>query len=351
MNRAIQFSLQTPAPPDLWDEIYSEDPEALPTQSRAWAQAISDGGQYKDRSRLYTFADGSRAVMPVFQKKSGMGLPGRLWSQPSAWGFGGPIADQLLNEAHLSAVLDDLAGASELGMHIRPNPNQADAWQRAAAGRWTEIDRTAHVLDLDGGLDAVWANRFKPRTRTAIRKAQTSDIEVEFGRSSEHIDAFYRLFEQSVLRWARKQNEPAPLALWRAHRRDPPDKFHAMASAMQGAFGLWLALYRGEAIAGILVLQDRNAHYTRGAMNEALAGPLSANVLLHYRAIEAACGAGCRYYHMGETGHSDSLAQFKSRFGAAPVPYAEYYRETVPITKLVETAKDWVKGAMRFRDA
>jgi lipid II:glycine glycyltransferase (peptidoglycan interpeptide bridge formation enzyme) len=85
-------------------------------------------------------------------------------------------------------------------------------------------------------------------------------------------------------------------------------------------------------------------------MDKELAGPTRANYLLHRLAIEEACAAGCRYYDMGETGVSASLAQFKTRFGARPYAYAEYHLERLPITRASYGARGVVKRLIGFRD-
>ena len=53
---------------------------------------------------------------------------------------------------------------------------------------------------------------------------------------------------------------------------------------------------------------------------------------------EAACDAGCTTYHMGETGSSASLSQFKTRFGARPVAYQELRIERLPVTAVTTAA-------------
>lgn len=343
-------AVTSPVPQSAWERIYHGDADALPTQSWRWAQALISTGRFADRSRLYTFDDGRQALVPLFCVIHGGLFPGRLWSQPAAWGFGGVVAEAGIDATQLRMILGDLGHASLLGVGLRPNPLHAAAWSEAAQG-WTTIERSAHVLDLEGGMANVWEQRFKPRTRTAIRKAQAAGMDIVRGRSDDLIAEFYQLFEKSVIRWAGKQREPVPLALWRARRRDPIDKFHRLAESMGDGFRLWLARHDGQAVAAILVLQDANAHYTRGAMDEDLAGPLSANVLLHYRAIEEACAGGCRFYHMGETGRSEALAQFKSRFGAVAVPYAEYLKEALPLARLTRGAKTLIKRVIGFRDA
>jgi hypothetical protein len=48
--------------------------------------------------------------------------------------------------------------------------------------------------------------------------------------------------------------------------------------------------------------------------------------------IEAACQAGCRHYHMGESGEVESLKHFKSRFGAVEQAFPTCFRELIPVT-------------------
>jgi lipid II:glycine glycyltransferase (peptidoglycan interpeptide bridge formation enzyme) len=193
--------------------------------------------------------------------------------------------------------------------------------------------------------------RFSSRTRNKIRKAEKAGLTIERDRSGELVPEFYDLFLQSISRWATKQHEPLWMARWRARRRDPITKIESIIKALGDSCRLWIARYRGQPVAAILVLQGANAHYTRGAMNKDLAGPTQANYLLHRVAVEEACQAGCRYYHMGETGASGSLAQFKAHFGAAPYAYAEYRLERFPISRLDQGLRGVVKRIVGFQDA
>jgi hypothetical protein len=85
-------------------------------------------------------------------------------------------------------------------------------------------------------------------------------------------------------------------------------------------------------------------------MVKELAGPVRANYLLHRVAIEDACRAGCRTYDFGESGESAALAQFKTRFGARPVPYQELVVERLPLTAADRLARSAVKRVIGFRD-
>ena len=133
---------------------------------------------------------------------------------------------------------------------------------------------------------------------------------------------------------------------------DPAEvaKFEAMAAHLGDAFRLWVARHNGVAVAATLVLQGTNAHATRGVMDRDLAGPLSANALLEWRAIRDAADAGCRRYHMGESGSSRSLAKYKRSFGAGVFDYAEYRHERVPLLRIDRLARSSVKRLIGFRD-
>ncbi|MBI2717362.1 MAG: GNAT family N-acetyltransferase [Rhizobiales bacterium] len=343
-------NVSMPVAEQMWNAVYQTDDQAMPTQSPKWAEAVARIGRFRDVSRLYDFGGGQRAVLPMFAGQ----MPGARWSRqfspPAAWGFGGPIASRPLSAAQLRSILEDVAALPALSTQIRPNPLDAGLWREAAPRGWTAIARTAHVLSLEGGFDKVFASRFKSDTRNRIRRAERAGLEIVSGNSTDLVGEFHALLRRSILRWGRRQGEPAPLARFRGNLRDPQSKFVGLAAVAQPLFRLWIARLAGKPVAAILVLRDRQAHYTRGAMDETVAGETYANYLLHHAAIKDACEHGCRHYHMGETGNSASLAQFKSRFGAVAVPYAEYRHERLPISALQDKAKSMVKRMIGFRD-
>jgi hypothetical protein len=85
-------------------------------------------------------------------------------------------------------------------------------------------------------------------------------------------------------------------------------------------------------------------------MNQEVAGPARANDLLHRMAIVEPCEEGCRYYHIGETGSSETLGRFKERFGAMACSYGGYHLERVPITSTGRWLRKAVKRGTGFRD-
>jgi hypothetical protein len=339
----------TPAPREAWLEVLREDGNDLVTQTPAWLDCVCSAGGYEDASRLYETGDGRRLVLPLV-RRARAGVLSTQASLPHAWGVGGLVGAGTRRAEDVAAVLADLARSGVLRTSLRPNPLEAEAWAAARPAGVEAVPRLAHVLDLEGGFDEVWSRRFPSATRTKIRRAERAGLDVELDTTGRLVPAFYGLYEQSLERWAAKQHEPAWLARRRGTRRDPLEKFELLARALGDAFRLWVARLDGRPVAAIVVLVGANASYTRGAMDAEPAGRTFANYLLHRLAIEDACAAGCRWYHMGETGGSASLAHFKTRLGAEAYAYAEYHVERVPLTALDRRARGVVKRLIGFRD-
>lgn len=350
MMRAPIAKVVSPAPRDIWENLIEQDSSVLVSQTPGWIDAMRAMG-YRDASRLYEMANGRQMVLPLVRRA---GLPAglaRYMSFPNGWGIGGLVtSDGEQRCEDMAAVLDDLAEHTGVGVSIRPNPLHCREWAASDRPGIVTVPRYAHVLDLEGGFAKVWMQRFKSSKRTAVRKAKQSGIQVECDSSGSLVTVFYELWERSLTRWASQQHEPVWLTRLRGLQRDPILKFDLMAKHLKGACHIWVARRKGEPIAAIVVLQGANAHATRAVMNEELAGPVRASDLLHCCAIEAACKAGCRHYHFGESGQSKALAQFKGSFGAEGYAYAEYRLERLPITPVDQWARCLVKRAIGFKD-
>jgi hypothetical protein len=345
------MSVHSPADRDAWKELMAVDPNALVTQSPEWLEATCTVKNYMDASRIYEISGRGTFILPMVRTAHVPRSLSTLSGYPSSWGFGGILGSVRPEPQDIHLIIENLLQQPEPRIMIRPNPLLSKTWNIAQRNGVLSIPRLAHVLDLKGGFSEIWSKRFKTNTRRNIRKSEVSDLVVECETSGGLLPEFFHLFNHSVKRWAEMQNEPLWLAKLRADRRDSIEKFSILGKCLGNAFRVWVAWYHGEPAAAIIVLQGANAHYTRGVMNQELAGPTRANDLLHKLAIEEACKAGCRYYHMGETGNSKSLARFKSRFGAVAYPYFEFRIERVPITRMDQVIRTTIKRIIGFKDA
>jgi hypothetical protein len=341
----------SPAPRGAWRELLAADADGLVTQSPEWLDALCAGGSYEDASRLYETDRGTRLVLPMVRRRGPwpFGLA-PLASMPHAWGMGGFLADRRATQEDVAAIVADLASSSALRTKIRPNPLHDDDWRHARSWGAVAIPRCAHVVDLRGGVDEVWRG-FRSHGRQGVRRAERSGLDVECDATGRLVPVFYELLQLSIERWASQQHEPLALARWRGRRRDPLEKFVRWAAALGDAMRVWVAWKDGSPAASIIVLQGANANDTRGAMNKELAGPTSANDLLEWLAIQDACRAGCRWFHLGESGSSPTLSRYKEKFGARPVSYSEYMFERLPLARADTLSRGLVKRVLRFRDA
>ena len=347
---ASAVRVTTPAPLEVWRDLHRHDPESLLTQSPEWLECLRASGGYRDASRLYEFASGQQLLTPLVERK---GLPRRLAvgaSWPYAWGIGGVLARREPSPEELRAVFADLS-KHFFSLNLTPNPLRGDRWREAAPRGVTAVPRREHVLDLEGGFETVWRERFKSKTRNKVRKAQKLGVEVQSDSSGALVPVFYDLFRRSVDRWAEQQSEPRWLSHLRTSRRDPLSKFEHIARILGDACRVHVAWHEGQPVAAIIVLLGaNNADYIRGAMDKDLAGPVNANDLLHSVATEEACAAGCRYYHMGESAWSKNLSSFKERFGARAYEHREYRLERLPLSRADRALREVVKRLIGFED-
>jgi CelD/BcsL family acetyltransferase involved in cellulose biosynthesis len=341
----------SPAPVEVWEEIFRADPEAVPYQSPAWFRAICRMNEYADASRLYELSGGRRFILPLVRRRA---LPARLStaaSMPSGWGMGGLIGGDVLEARDVTAIFEDLAGLPYLSIGLRPNPRAGELYAAAAPANIARTPRRAHVIDLAGGYEYVWQKLFTKQTRKNIRYAEKMGVTIEVDTTGRLMPVFYDLLRQSFDRWAEQQNEPLALARWRSERRDPFKKFEMIAREMGDACRVLVAWFEEKPVAAGMVLQYHNINDSRFAMDKELAAPVRAGDLLQMVAIRDACEAGCRFYHLGESGNSAGLDHYKSRFGAVASSYAEYHIEKLPLTSTDRQLRGLVKRMIGFKDA
>ena len=329
----------SPAPREVWSELVERDPFVFPYQTPLGMDAICAAYDAEDASRLYDFSDGRKLVLPLFHRRR---LPLQLTMEESPL-VGSLVSPGPASRQELQAIFSDLADRPSLRTLVRPGALAAEAWADAAPAGLPSVQCRSHVLELGGGFESVWNDRFNGQARRAIRKAEKADIEVECDSASRLLAEFHDLLLLSVDRWAQRRHEPLFIARWRFRRREPIEVMRRMFETLGNACQIWLARVNGQPAAAIVVLFGSNAHYTRGAMNIELAGPTRASFLLQKLAIERACEAGCRYYNMGQTGSSETLARFKNHFGAEPYTHKEYRFERLPFTAVEAPLRGLIK--------
>jgi hypothetical protein len=344
-------SVVSPAPRSAWQAVFDQDVEAVPYQSPQWTDALCRSAHRRDGSRLYTFSDGTQMVLPLIAHPWLPAIMGMAGSMPWGWGIGGLVSTSPVQVEHIRAVVNDLTTrAPYLRLSIRPNPRAGEVWKAAMPPGARRLDRLAHAIDLEGGFDAVWHNRFSSSTRKYVTRAEQTGVVVERDDQGRLVPAYYELFREATRRWAAQQHEPLLLARLRGYRRDPEQKFATIAQTLKDACRIYVAYVDGQPAAACLILSYHNANAARVVLDRERVGKSGAPDLMMKCAIEDACKAGCRYFHQGESGASKGIADFKRRVGGTAYEYEEYYLERLPVTAVDHAVRTGVKKLIHFKD-
>ena len=149
----------TPAPRDTWRSVLAEDSRALPEHAPEWVDALCRVGPYADASRLYSFADGRRFVLPLVRRTGVAGLGRWLMSYPPSWGMGGLVGGGADGDV-IRAVLTDLKSTRSQRVSIRPDPRRFALWSTEVDDSDTLLRRRAHVIELrkrSGSAKTSWS--------------------------------------------------------------------------------------------------------------------------------------------------------------------------------------------------
>jgi Acetyltransferase (GNAT) domain len=347
----VKLAAEGAAARGVWNRVLANDPDATISQTPTWMDCLCASGGWRDVTRAYLADDGRELVLPLAGWRRSGRVAAVAASMPFGWGTGGLLGLQgRPSAADVAAVVADLARERSVRTTLRPGPAMEHEW---AAGVPEHVRRTRHMsqsIELADGFSAV-SSRFSSSARRNVRKAERGPVTVEWDEGGRLVSVFDALYRTSVARWAERQHEPRALAQWRARRRDPPSKFQLVAERLGAACRIGIARRSGVPAAAIIVLMHgEHSTYWRGAMDQTLATGTGANELLHCNAIEDACQAGRRWYHMGDSAPGSSLAEFKRRLGAQEEHYTGYRLERWPLSAAEERVRTVVKRLLRFRD-
>ena len=322
----------SPAPRGAWTAALDADPLAVPTQTPEWTDFTCRATGGRDASRLYEFRDGRTAVLPAVARRWA-GVRVTEESMPYGFGYGGlvvpdgkPAADEV------AAVLADVARRPVVRTALTPSPVAAGDWSAAAPAGTVRVGYLSHVVDLDGGFDAVFA-RYRSDMRRNVKKAAKQSLEVREVRDVSLVEVFAGLNAQSVDRWAEQKGQPKWVARTVERRRDRVGRLRGALGVAGSSCVGWTAHCEGEPVAAYVAVFDRaSAFFWMSAMNKELADRTRAGALLQSLAIEQACAEGMRWFHLGESDPGSGVARFKEGFGAVAVEHEALRFERLPVT-------------------
>ena len=344
------FKVESPAPRDAWESIAESGQDLMATQSLAWRDSVFSDGKYKDVSLLYEFSSGQRVLLPLARPRVRTLVEPVAASWPRRWLEGGPISlGGRVTPDQASAILRHVARRDIFGAEIHLSHISDPVWLDEARklGFRARVEPT-YILDLAGGFDDVWANRFHKSLRSGVRKAERSGLDVEVDQSGGSLDVLYDLYTQSIERWSGTMHVPMWFARYHATRATPRSTLDRVAEHFGKNCTTWVARLKGEPVAALMVLQAGScAMFWKGPMNKSLAGPTRASEYLRKLAIEQACRDEFRFLYMGRA--EGSLAVFKERLGATLHHTHLLQAERLPVQKTMDFSKNSVRKAIAFR--
>jgi CelD/BcsL family acetyltransferase involved in cellulose biosynthesis len=326
---------------DTWKELIRQDPTALIFQTPEWLRCLTRCG-WTDASRMYETRDGRLLVLPLVGRRHRPSRASVLASLPPGWGTGGIVASGGVRPDEVAAVAAQLVSEGFLQVRLRPSFLAGPAWELAALPLGKPIRRQVHVLDLRGGMDQVWNNRFRSKARqgmrAALRRADESGVTVHCGTTPDLVSQFYELYLKWAAYRARARGIPPWLAQVRARHAEPRRIFEVVASEMGDRCRIRVASLQDRPVAATVTLRgDFTAIYWRGYDDRERAQAYHLPEMLQLAAIKEACGWDCHDYEMGESGGIASLERFKQKLGGQPRPVAEYRLERLPLSELQDS--------------
>ena len=268
--------------------------------------------EYAHEPQIAEFADGARVLIPLIRVQS------RLFRVYEAMPLslqGMPIGDSRQHvSAALNAINADVLSVSGGALGY----SGADACFNIPDMNCT-IGET-HILDLSVGFDAIWKDNFGTKVRNQCRAALKRGVETFEATTPAEFDEYYEIYVENCARWG-YETPPYPRALFREL---------AGLRRQNNAPGVQLQLARveGQTVAGVLLFHGRRSVlYWSGGMRREFSSLSPNNALLEV-VIRQACENGQHIFDFGASGPLHSVRKFKESFGAHPVDFANFSRQS-----------------------
>jgi serine/alanine adding enzyme len=293
-----------PAPDDGagWDD-FAAAAEGTFCHRWGWRGVMEEVMGHRCEYLVAREADGAWAgVLPLVHMRSR--LLGRYVISIPFVNDGGPLGSPRARAALAAAAVESARAAGARLLELR---------SRAEAGPAVEtcVRKVAVHLDLPPTVEALWAETFRAKLRSQIRRPLREGLEARVG--PDEVEGFYGVFARNM----RDLGTPVlPRAL-----------FHALLRA----FGddVVFATVRtpaGEAVAGGCALLWQGEMEISWASSLRAWNPVSPNMLLYARLMEEAVRRGVRVFSFGRCTPGSPTHRFKLQWGGRelPLPWGQW---------------------------
>lgn len=306
-----------------WDQLVLAHPDATFFHSSSWAKTLAKSYSHKPFYLCYSRSGTPQALLPMMEVNSP--FTGRRGVALPFSDFCAPLLFEKENSGGIVSELAALAAENAWSHFQLRDPQSLDLSAETATQYYS------HVLDLQPGLDALFAGLSSP-VRRAIRKAEKSKLSVQISQSWKSVLQFYGLHVRTRRRHGLP---PQSLSFFR----------NLFDEAIRTGLGFVTQATLGKrCVSAALFFQfGRRALYKYGASDPAAQG-LRANNLVMWEAIRHLAQSSSDSLHFGRTSLTDSgLRRFKSGWGATE-GVIKYLRWNTAVGQ-------WAPGADRSKGA
>ncbi|HEU4928977.1 MAG TPA: GNAT family N-acetyltransferase [Candidatus Krumholzibacteria bacterium] len=286
-------------PPEL-DAVADGAPRATFYHTRAWLESLADAYP-RLASRCLIAHDGAAPVafLPYFVTRRGPFVS--LWSLPFGT-YGGPVGQ--------------IAAAGDLLRVFRSQSERRLVVEAGLVDFHNDIDPTGasvehastHVVDLSGGYDTVWRDRFDKSRRRRARRAQEAGVVVRRAAGDEDVRRFVEVYRTRLAGWDARSGHPDAL-------------FRALVARGGNRVRLSVAEHTGEVVGGHVNFYYKDAVIAWYGMASRRGDELQAGTLLYAEAMREACEEGFRTYNLGASLGKASLVEYKQSLGGVAHQY------------------------------
>jgi CelD/BcsL family acetyltransferase involved in cellulose biosynthesis len=287
------------------DEVVLDSPQATFYHTGVWIDSLSivyPGMKF----RCIAIEDSGRIIgcLPYFVIKRG---PARvLWSLPFGT-YGGPIAradsvDARVEERLLAKYASQRRGwgVQEIGL--------VDFASTVPDGFFSVDVSTTHMLDLDGGFEEIWNDRFDKAKRRQARKAKREGLSVVEAASVTDVKSYYAIYEERSRQWGQRLRYPVSL-------------FVELFARGKGNVRLFLAYRGSELLGGHFNFYFKDTVIAWNGVSRDSGVGTQASTLLYSECIRDACERGFKRYNLGSSLGKTTLIGYKESLGAASRGY------------------------------
>ncbi len=307
-NAQNNIRVVDPLADSRWDELVAKHPKASPFHKRGWLRALQLTYGYDP------FVVTSAA--PGKPMKDGM-----VFCRVSSWVTGAravslPFADHC---EPLASSAGEVAGFSEWLQAEREFQRwkyvefrSLGLFEQVSSGPQPSSSYCFHELDIQPSVEDIFRRMHRDCIQRKIRRAERERLAYEVGRSSELLDAFYRLL---LITRRRLGILPQPLSWFR-------NLFECMGDDLQ----IRVARKDGRPIASVLTLSHRRSVVYKYGCSDDRFHNLGGMPFLFWRLIEESKAWGAERIDFGRSDlQGKGLITFKDRLGASKHTLT-YYR-------------------------